>query len=137
MVLWTTLFINQAVFIWIAMNGGKTFWFIFIVTFLYSNITNVIFYYGTEWFEKTLEKIRREKRKSRWYRICYIILRRWGKKAIIIPMAIYFIMPIIPIIGIKEICIVIADVEGIKFRVLVILSALQIIILYYGKLLLS
>ena len=137
MILWTTLFINQAAFIWMAMSKGKTFWFIFLISFLYSNITNVIFYYGTEWCERALKMIRGEKKKSKWHRMCYTILRRWGRKAKIIPMVIYFFMPIVPVIGIKEICIVIADLEGIKFRVLVILSAIQIIIIYYGRLLLS
>ena len=135
MILWTTLFINQAAFIWMAMSKGKTFWFIFLISFLYSNVTNVIFYYGTEWFEKTFEITRGEKKKSKWYRISFIVLRRWGRKAKIIPMVIYFFMPIVPVIGIKEICIIIADLEGIRFRVLVILSAIQIIIIYYSKLL--
>ena len=135
MILWTTLFINQAAFIWMAMSKGKTFWFIFLISFLYSNITNVIFYYGTKWFEKTFEVIRGEKKKSKWYRISFVVLRRWGKKAKVIPMIIYFFMPVVPVIGIKEICIIIADLEGIKFRVLVILSAIQIIIIYYSKLL--
>lgn len=137
MVFWTTLFFNQAIFIWMAMAKGMSFYLIFLITFLYSNVINVIFYYGTERFENALEKIRGEKKKSRWYRICYIILRRWGKKAKIIPMIIYFLMPVVPVVGLKEICIIIAEVEEIKFRVLVILSALQILIIYYGKLLLS
>ncbi len=137
MILWTTLFVNQAAFIWMAMNKGMGFWLIFFITFAYSNIINGIFYYGTEVFEKALGKLRGEKRKSRWYRICFIVLRRWGKKAKIIPMIVYFFMPIIPLWGIKEICIIIAEIEDVKFRVLVLLSALQIIILYYGKILLS
>jgi len=137
MLLWTTLFINQAAFIWMAMEKRMPFWTIFLIALLYSNIINIIFYYGTEWFEKTLEKIRGEKKKSRWSRICYIVLRRWSKKAKIILMVVYFFMPIIPLWGIKEVCIIIAEIEGIKFRVLVILSILQILVLYYGKILLS
>ena len=133
MILWTTLFINQAAFIWMAMSKGKTFWFIFLISFLYSNVTNVIFYYGTKWFEKTFEVIRGEKKKSKWYRISFVVLRRWGKKAKVIPMIIYFFMPVVPVIGIKEICIIIADLEGIKFRVLVIISIIQIIVIYYAK----
>ena len=133
MILWTTLFINQAAFIWMAMSKGKTFWFIFLISFLYSNVTNVIFYYGTKWFEKTFEVIRGEKKKSKWYRISFVVLRRWGKKAKVIPMIIYFFMPVVPVIGIKEICIIIADLEGIRFRVLVIISIIQIIVIYYAK----
>jgi len=137
MLLWTTLFINQAAFIWMAMEKGIATWLIFIISFLYANIINIIFYYGTEVVEKAWEKIRGEKEKSRWSRICYIVLRRWSRKTKIILLSVYFIMPIIPLWGIKEACIIIAELEGIKFRVLVILSIIQIVILYYGKLLLS
>lgn len=136
MLLWTTLFINQAAFIWMAEKEGIALWLIFLISFIYANLINFIFYYGTEWVEKVLEKVRGKKEKSRWSRICYIVLRRWSKKTKIILLSVYFVMPIIPMFGIKEACIIIAELERIKFRVLVIISIIQIIIIYYGKVLL-
>ena len=134
MILWSMLFINQAFFIWMSMNKGLSFWLIFLITFAYSNTINILFFYGTEVIERLSEKIMGQKKKSRWHRTSYVILRRWGRKAKIIPLIIYFFMPIIPIFGVKEACIVIADLVGIKFRTLVILSFLQIIVIYFGKL---
>ena len=133
MILLSMLFLNQAVFIWMAIDKGISLWIIFLISFIYSNIVNIIFYYGTEQYEKALQKIRGKKKKSRWYRTCYVVLRRLGKWTKIITMIIYFFMPAVPIFFIKEICIIIAEIEGIKFRILVILSIFQIATIYAVK----
>jgi len=178
MISWTALFLNQAWFIWMSMDQGMSFWFIFPITFFYSNVVNVICFYGTEIIGKIWKKIfkrKKGKRRRKFYVICYIIvkrwerkirkipclsipifrlvkttkktlnclhktqescystIKRWSKKLRWIPLIIYFFMPIIPIPGPKEACIVAAEELGFKFYVLVIITTIQIILIYLLK----
>lgn len=182
MISWTTLFVSQAWFVWGSMNQGMSFWFIFPVTFFYSNVINAVFFYGTEAIEKIWKKIfkrKEKKRRRKCYIMCYIIVKRWerrikkipclsipffhlvkvikktlkwfhkiqescyaaikhwSKKLRWLPLIIYFFMPIIPFIGPKEACIVITEELGFKFYVLVIITTIQILLLYFGKLIFS
>jgi hypothetical protein len=79
----STLFLNQAVFIWISIEQGMSFWFIFPIVFFYSNAVNFAFFYGTEMIEKIWKIIRRKKkgkRRRKFYVICYIAVKRWERK---------------------------------------------------------